>query len=88
MTENVTYTDLLCVERDGVAEITINRPDKLNAFRGKTCDELIDALNRTAWNPRIGVVVLTGAGPAPSAPAVTSRRMKAATTGAARLGYR
>ena len=62
MTGSVTYTDLLYVENDGVAEITINRPDKLNTFRGKTCDELIDVLNGSAWNPRIGVVVLTGAG--------------------------
>jgi 2-ketocyclohexanecarboxyl-CoA hydrolase len=62
MTGNVTYTDLLYEEQDGIAKITINRPEKLNAFRGKTCDELIDALNRSAWNSRIGVIVLTGAG--------------------------
>jgi 2-ketocyclohexanecarboxyl-CoA hydrolase len=62
MTSVSAYTDLLYEERDGVATITINRPDKLNAFRGKTCDELIDALNRAAWNVQIGVIVLTGAG--------------------------
>jgi len=62
MTETVTYTDLLYEEQNGIAKITINRPEKLNAFRGKTCDELIDALNRSAWNSRIGVIVLTGAG--------------------------
>ena len=62
MTGVSTYTDLLYEERDGIATITINRPDKLNAFRGKTCDELIDALNRAAWNAQIGVIVLTGAG--------------------------
>ena len=39
MSGEVTYTDLLYDERDGVATITINRPEKLNAFRGKTCDE-------------------------------------------------
>jgi len=59
---NVAYTDLLYSEKNGVATITINRPDKLNAFRGKTCDELIDALNRSAWDAAIGVIVLTGAG--------------------------
>ena len=62
MSGEVTYTDLLYDERDGVATITINRPEKLNAFRGKTCDELIDALNRSAWNAGIGVIVLTGGG--------------------------
>ncbi len=62
MTGVSAYTDLLYEERDGIATITINRPDKLNAFRGKTCDELIDALNRAAWNAQIGVIVLTGAG--------------------------
>ena len=59
---DVTYTDILYEEKDGVATVTINRPDKLNAFRGKTCDELIHALNRSAWNAGIGVIVLTGAG--------------------------
>lgn len=62
MTVASAYTDLLYEERDGIATITINRPDKLNAFRGKTCDEMIDALNRAAWNAQIGVIVLTGAG--------------------------
>ena len=62
MTGNITYTDILYDEKDGVATITINRPEKLNAFRGKTCDELIDALNCSAWNTGIGVIVLTGAG--------------------------
>lgn len=62
MTAASAYTDLLYEERDGIATITINRPDKLNAFRGKTCDELIDALNRAAWNAQIGAIILTGAG--------------------------
>ncbi len=56
------YQDILYEERDGVATITINRPEKYNAFRGITCDELIHALNRAAWKKEIGVIVLTGAG--------------------------
>ena len=38
------FQDILYEIRNGVAWITINRPDKMNAFRGTTCDELIKAL--------------------------------------------
>jgi 2-ketocyclohexanecarboxyl-CoA hydrolase len=62
MSEAHQYTDLLYEERDGIATITINRPEKYNAFRGITCDELIHAFNRAGWNKRIGVIILTGAG--------------------------
>jgi len=56
------YSDIIFHRADGVARITINRPEKYNAFRGQTCDELIDALHAAAWDKSIGVVVLTGAG--------------------------
>jgi 2-ketocyclohexanecarboxyl-CoA hydrolase len=56
------YTDILYEAANGVARITINRPEKYNAFRGKTCDEMIDALNRAGWDKSIGVIVLTGIG--------------------------
>jgi len=56
------YTDILYEVKAGVATITINRPDKYNAFRGKTCDELIDALHRAGWDKSIGVIVLSGSG--------------------------
>jgi 2-ketocyclohexanecarboxyl-CoA hydrolase len=62
MADTTQYTDLLYEERDGIATITINRPEKYNAFRGQTCDELIHAFNRAGWNKSIGVIVLTGAG--------------------------
>ena len=56
------YEDIL-YEADGAkARITINRPDKLNAFRARTCEELIDALHRAGWDDGIGVIVLAGAG--------------------------
>src|SRR2546426_11398564 len=56
------YDDILYDARDGVAWITINRPEVRNAFRTKTVDELIAAF-RTAWgDAEVGVVVLTGAG--------------------------
>ncbi|MBM94492.1 MAG: 1,4-dihydroxy-2-naphthoyl-CoA synthase [Oceanospirillaceae bacterium] len=56
------YTDIIYQVEAGVARITINRPDKYNAFRGKTCEEMIDALHKAAWDRSIGVVVLTGIG--------------------------
>lgn len=55
-------TDILYEKDDGIAKITINRPEVYNAFRAKTIDELIWAF-RDAWDDnRIGVVTLTGTG--------------------------
>jgi 2-ketocyclohexanecarboxyl-CoA hydrolase len=54
--------DVLYCSAAGVATITINRPEKYNALRGRTCDELIDALHRAGWDKSVGVIVLTGAG--------------------------
>jgi naphthoate synthase len=46
----------------GLAWITIDRPDRYNAFRGRTVDELIRCL-KAAWTDRtVGVIALTGAG--------------------------
>jgi 2-ketocyclohexanecarboxyl-CoA hydrolase len=56
------YKDLLFDVRDGVARITINRPEKYNAFTPHTCEELIDALKRAGWDKSVAVIVLTGAG--------------------------
>lgn len=56
------YQDILYEVDGGIATITINRPDKMNAFRGITCEELVDAMNRAGWDRKIAVVVLTGAG--------------------------
>lgn len=62
MSAHTGYEDILYAERDGVATITLNRPAKYNAFRGKTCDELLHAFGRAGWSKAIGVIVLTGAG--------------------------
>jgi 2-ketocyclohexanecarboxyl-CoA hydrolase len=57
------YEDILYeVRPEGVARITINRPERYNAFRARTVEELIHAFNRAGWDRSIGVVVLTGAG--------------------------
>ena len=58
----MTYTDILYAKRDGVAWITINRPEVRNAFRTKTVAELTDAFLDARWDPAVGVVVLTGSG--------------------------
>jgi len=46
----------------GIAKITINRPEKRNAFRPQTVKELIAALDIARDDPSIGVVILTGQG--------------------------
>jgi naphthoate synthase len=59
------YEDIrLDLSEEGIARITINRPHKRNAFRPRTVAELCDAFSRVRDNPRIGVVLFTGAGPA------------------------
>ena len=57
-----TYEDILYEIENGVATITINRPDKYNAFRAQTCEELIRAFQHAGWDRSVGVIVLTGAG--------------------------
>ena len=58
----MSYEDILFESQDGVARITINRPSVMNAFRGRTCEELIDAFNRAGWDKSVGVIVLAGSG--------------------------
>lgn len=58
----MTYQDIIYTAQDGVARITINRPETYNAFRGETLDALIDAFRTAEADGSVGVVVLTGAG--------------------------
>lgn len=58
------YKDILYHKMDGIAKITINRPDVRNAFRPETVIEMYDAFNDAREDQTIGVVLLTGAGPA------------------------
>ncbi len=52
--------------RDGrIVRIAIDRPDVRNAFRPRTVDELLGALDDARLDPRVGVVLLTGNGPSP-----------------------
>src|SRR6266566_2091318 len=83
----MAYEDILYDARDGVAWLTINRPEVRNAFRAKTVDELIKAF-RAAWaDPEVGVVVLTGAGDkAFSAGGDQRERTQGGYTGGAGIG--
>lgn len=54
--------DLLFEVTDGVAVMTLNRPDKLNAFTGEMLRALIDALDESEAREDVRVAVLTGAG--------------------------
>jgi 2-(1,2-epoxy-1,2-dihydrophenyl)acetyl-CoA isomerase len=55
-------SDLLESTKDGVAVLTRNRPDRLNAMSVEMLDALLEALPRLADDPAVGVIVLTGAG--------------------------
>jgi dihydroxynaphthoic acid synthetase len=58
----MSYDHILYETAAGVATITINRPEVLNAFGPLTLEELTDAYARVATDRTVGVVVLTGAG--------------------------
>jgi len=55
-------TDVRYEVEDGLAWITIDRPDRMNAFRARTVEELIHCLKRAWASSEVGVVALTGAG--------------------------
>ncbi|HWC10271.1 MAG TPA: 1,4-dihydroxy-2-naphthoyl-CoA synthase [Acidimicrobiales bacterium] len=57
------YGDIAYEVAEGIAKITICRPEVRNAFRPQTVVEMADAFDRARDNPEIGVVILTGQGP-------------------------
>jgi naphthoate synthase len=58
----MSYADVLYRVEAGSAVITINRPERMNAFRGRTVGELLHAVKR-AWADRdVACLILTGAG--------------------------
>lgn len=58
-----TYTDIKYHKAEGIAKITINRPEVRNAFRPLTVKEMMQALDDARNDEHIGVVILTGEGP-------------------------
>jgi naphthoate synthase len=57
-----TYEDILYATAEGIAKITINRPEVRNAFRPTTLFELSAAFDQARNDPAVGVIILTGAG--------------------------
>ncbi|MDQ3944260.1 MAG: 1,4-dihydroxy-2-naphthoyl-CoA synthase [Actinomycetota bacterium] len=57
------YTDIRYETAEGIAKLTICRPEVRNAFRPKTLFELSDAFERARNDRQVGVVILTGEGP-------------------------
>lgn len=58
------YQNLIYETRDGVAYLTLNRPERKNALGGSMREDLLDALARADADPQVRVVILTGAGSA------------------------
>jgi naphthoate synthase len=57
-----SYTDIKYDKANGIAKITINRPEVRNAFRPLTVKEMMDALQDARYDEEIGVIILTGQG--------------------------
>ena len=60
--DNLGFQDVLYHQAEGLAKITINRPEVRNAFRPETVEELSQAFRRAHLDADIGAIILTGAG--------------------------
>lgn len=58
----MSYETIKYETTDGILTVTLNRPDKLNAFTGKMLSELLDAMDRADRDDDVRAVVFTGAG--------------------------
>ena len=56
------YSDIRYETCDGIAKITINRPERRNAFRPETVMQLIDAFHLAHRDNAVGAIILTGDG--------------------------
>lgn len=62
MANRKVYEEIKYESYEGIAKITINRPEVHNAFTPKTVTEMIDAFNLARDNSNLGVIILTGEG--------------------------
>ena len=58
----MTYSTLLYEKADGIAKVTLNRPDKLNALNSTVYKELYNVFESIENDPEVRVVILTGSG--------------------------
>jgi enoyl-CoA hydratase/carnithine racemase len=58
----MAYEQILTEVKDGILTLTLNRPDKLNAFTGTMMTEMIDAFRKASEDDAVRVIVVTGAG--------------------------
>lgn len=59
---SVAYEQIIYDVKDGIATITLNRPEKLNAFTGTMMTEMIDAFDKVDADDDVRAVIVTGAG--------------------------
>lgn len=62
MTKVRDFEQIMLDVEDGIAIITLNRPDKMNAFTGKMMHELIEAFDITDADDNVKAVIITGSG--------------------------
>ena len=60
----MTYKCLLYETKDGIATLTLNRPERMNALGDTLREDLLDAITRTAADPEVRVAIITGSGKA------------------------
>ncbi|MFY8021104.1 MAG: enoyl-CoA hydratase-related protein, partial [Bacteroidia bacterium] len=60
----MSYETILFDVKDGVASLTLNRPDVFNAFNEQLSADVLDALKKTAKDKSIRVLIITGSGKA------------------------
>ena len=58
----MAFEQIIYSVADGVATITLNRPEKLNAFTGKMMNEMIEAFDMTDADDNVKAVIVTGSG--------------------------
>src|SRR6478609_10251356 len=64
MTTQAAYETILFDINDGIATLTLNRPDRFNAFNEQQSFDVMDALKKVEKDKSVRVVILTGAGKA------------------------